>query len=245
MSNWFYYNEKGEKIAITGGQLKWLAKNGKISPETVVETENGKTAPARKVKGLVFITPEPSEESPPEAEQMVETGIYNLAQPPNPFSGTPPELGNLYVAPSVVKNPFTVPFATAPPIVENPFTAPIPSEKYADMPEAIHAETMNWFASIMMFVLVLVLCCITGWVIWWLWTVTTAPPKTAMTETSAITIGEYLPFGGCRSANIRERKPYLSIRFARQIVCKKIKIILAHLVIPILDYLAEKGRIQS
>jgi hypothetical protein len=30
MSNWFYYNEKGEKIAVTGGQLKGLAKAGQI-----------------------------------------------------------------------------------------------------------------------------------------------------------------------------------------------------------------------
>jgi len=55
--------------------------------------------------------------------------------------------------------------AAPPPIVENPFTAPVPEEECADMPEAIHAETMNWFASILMLVLVFVLCCVTGWMI--------------------------------------------------------------------------------
>ena len=54
MSKWFYYNESGEKIEVTGGQLKGLAKTGMITPDTIVETEEGKTAPARRVKGLTF-----------------------------------------------------------------------------------------------------------------------------------------------------------------------------------------------
>jgi len=54
MTKWFYYNENGEKIEVTGGQLKGLAKAGRITPNTVVETAEGKTAPARKVNGLVF-----------------------------------------------------------------------------------------------------------------------------------------------------------------------------------------------
>ena len=49
-SNWFYYNEKGEKTSVTGGQLKWLAKNGKITPGTLIETEDGRTAPAIKIR---------------------------------------------------------------------------------------------------------------------------------------------------------------------------------------------------
>ena len=55
MAKWFYYNESGEKIEVTGGQLKGLAKTGRITPETIVETEEGRTAPARKVKGLTFV----------------------------------------------------------------------------------------------------------------------------------------------------------------------------------------------
>ena len=34
MSKWFYYNESGEKIEVTGGQLKGLAKTGMITPDT-------------------------------------------------------------------------------------------------------------------------------------------------------------------------------------------------------------------
>jgi len=54
MAKWFYYNENGDKIEVTGGQLKGLAKAGVITPETMIETEEGKTAPARRVKGLTF-----------------------------------------------------------------------------------------------------------------------------------------------------------------------------------------------
>jgi uncharacterized Zn finger protein (UPF0148 family) len=54
MSNWYYYDEKGEKIEVTGGQLKGLAKEGLITPETLVETSDGKTGRAGKVQGLTF-----------------------------------------------------------------------------------------------------------------------------------------------------------------------------------------------
>ena len=54
MATWFYYNENGDKIQVTGRQLKGLAKNGHVTPETIVETEEGKQAPAGKVKGLTF-----------------------------------------------------------------------------------------------------------------------------------------------------------------------------------------------
>jgi len=64
MAKWFYHNGNGEKIEVTGGQLKGLAKAGMITPDTIVETEEGKTAPARKVKGLTFgETIQPSAES--------------------------------------------------------------------------------------------------------------------------------------------------------------------------------------
>jgi hypothetical protein len=90
MSNWYYYNEKDEKIAVTGGQLKWLAKNGKITPETVVETEEGKTAPAGKVKGLTFVaTVQPKTSLPTlPVEQNPSTAIPPV--PPNPFTATIP-----------------------------------------------------------------------------------------------------------------------------------------------------------
>ena len=47
MANWYYYNEDGEKIEVTGKELKDLAKQGVITPVTMIETEEGKSAPAR------------------------------------------------------------------------------------------------------------------------------------------------------------------------------------------------------
>ena len=144
MSNWYYTNKNGERIGVTGGQLKWLAKNGKITPETIVETEDGKTALARKVKGLTFITPEsiPTESAPPEPAQPAESEIYGLAAPhpaPSPFLASMPETVNMSAsAQSESASPFSIPvsetaspFTTSMPEVtkpaDNPFTATIPS----------------------------------------------------------------------------------------------------------------------
>jgi len=87
---WHYYDKNGEKQGpISGGQLKGLAKAGLITPETIIETETGKTALARKVKGLVFA----------EAVQTAPTSVLS----------TPPDVGNPFTATlSAVTNPPTV-----------------------------------------------------------------------------------------------------------------------------------------
>jgi len=64
MAKWHYYNENGEKISVTGGQLKGLAKAGVITRDTIVETEGGKSAPARRIKGLKFAEPAQSKPLP-------------------------------------------------------------------------------------------------------------------------------------------------------------------------------------
>jgi hypothetical protein len=76
MANWYYYNDKNEKIGpIRGRELNALAQQGTITPETVVETEDGKKATASQVKGLTFggtvatgqnpfMTPLPAAENP-------------------------------------------------------------------------------------------------------------------------------------------------------------------------------------
>ena len=51
MAKWFYYNGTGAKIEVTGGQLKCLAKAGKITPETIVETDDGEKSTGTKGKG--------------------------------------------------------------------------------------------------------------------------------------------------------------------------------------------------
>ena len=51
---WYYFDGNGEKIAVTGKQIKELARQGVITPETILENPEGRTAPAKKAKGLVF-----------------------------------------------------------------------------------------------------------------------------------------------------------------------------------------------
>ena len=136
MAKWFYYNEQGDKVEVTGGLLKGLAKAGVITPDTIVETEEGKTAPARKVKGLVFATsmqPETiaSESATPKTE------IYGLSQtnPPvavNTSTTVVPEEVNpfdtiaLHTDESAIVFPVPEevnPFAAEPVVEENPFAS--------------------------------------------------------------------------------------------------------------------------
>ena len=83
MAIWYYYNTNGEKIEVTSRQLRELAQQGIVTPETIIETEEGKSAPARKVKGLTF-----AETKPPETE------IYGLSQP-EPIVRTSKSMYNL------------------------------------------------------------------------------------------------------------------------------------------------------
>jgi len=122
MATWYYYNEKGTKIEVSGGKLKGLAKAGLITPDTIVETEDGKTARAGKVRGLTFITPPPQSETGllPSNEVAITTPdtaeIYSLVPPPKPPSTfttpAPAETESIAPNPSVVKNPFTIPVPT-------------------------------------------------------------------------------------------------------------------------------------
>ena len=54
MTSWYYYNENGEKIEVSGKELKELAGQGAITPETVVETHDGRTGLAKNMKGLIL-----------------------------------------------------------------------------------------------------------------------------------------------------------------------------------------------
>lgn len=55
MSHWFYFDNNGTKQGpITTVQLKTLAQKGVVTSETLIETEQGKQAPAGKIRGLEF-----------------------------------------------------------------------------------------------------------------------------------------------------------------------------------------------
>jgi hypothetical protein len=55
MTNWYYYDADGQKLGpIRGRDLSAFAKNGTVTPETVVENEQGKKGKAGQVQGLEF-----------------------------------------------------------------------------------------------------------------------------------------------------------------------------------------------
>jgi len=55
MAKWHYYDENGNKIGpVRGRELKELAQQGAIAPDTRVEDENGLVALAKQVTGLSF-----------------------------------------------------------------------------------------------------------------------------------------------------------------------------------------------
>ena len=57
MPNWFYYDELGTRNGpVPSEDLKYLADTGVVTPETIVETDSGKQAYAKDVRGLFKIT---------------------------------------------------------------------------------------------------------------------------------------------------------------------------------------------
>ena len=98
MANWHYYNENGEKIGpIRGRDLKQLAQQGTVTPNTRVEDENGRTALAKNVTGLPFYEAKRSGIAPPK-----------VAQPEK----APSEPSSVMLPPSAEVNPFVVPIPT-------------------------------------------------------------------------------------------------------------------------------------
>jgi hypothetical protein len=169
MSTWFYYNGNGERISVTGGQLKGLAKAGLITPETIIETEEGKSAPARKVKGLTFsaladtatkltITPTDSGEvyglvAPPPAPspftammpEAVETPVDDTSKGENPFIAfMSAVMADTFVdAPSETDSPFTAPMSIEAQPTDNPFTATMPTASPA-IPQCVSTSKKGW-----------------------------------------------------------------------------------------------------
>ena len=83
MANWYYYNENGEKIGpIRGRELKQLAKEETITPETSVEDEKGRVALAKNVTGLTFPKAVHSEPTQPESDSstIIPTTQNNTSQ---------------------------------------------------------------------------------------------------------------------------------------------------------------------
>ena len=87
MPNYFFTNSNGTKQGpVNGQQLKALAAQGLITPETIVETEQGKSAPAGKVNGLIFGLIFTVATPPPHLAGM----NLSTATTSSPFTQTPP-----------------------------------------------------------------------------------------------------------------------------------------------------------
>ena len=115
MANWHYYNETGEKIGpVQRRDIKRLAELGTITPETMIEDENGRSAPAKKLKSLTF-------PAKPKNDHIVPS--YS----PLHSETTPIEQNPFTAAIPVEENPFT---ATIP-VEENPFIATMPKMRQA------------------------------------------------------------------------------------------------------------------
>ena len=105
MAKWHYYNENGEKIGpIRGRELKALAERGTVMPDTIVETEEGKTAPAKNVKGLTFLATTSHgilrPKVPPTETTLPKSPLEAVLLAPNPFTVSTPDV-------PAAKNPFT------------------------------------------------------------------------------------------------------------------------------------------
>jgi len=113
MSNWFYYdNDRQKRGPFTGKQIKELAEKGKITPDTILENETGKSTPAKNTKGLTF----PEKQASEVPTQPVKKHPNPLAAP-NSMAGIWPTLATKEEYENYRKSILT-PLATPLPIVE-------------------------------------------------------------------------------------------------------------------------------
>jgi hypothetical protein len=142
MADWYYYNESGEKVGpIRGRELKRLAQQGTVTPETRIEDENGRIALARNVTGLTFPEVARSELVPLEsstallppsadtgnrtdntAENLEEQDFERLREDAERLQKQQEQITR-QAPPTVGANPFTVSVPTG----NNPFVTPKPT----------------------------------------------------------------------------------------------------------------------
>ena len=103
MAKWYYYNDNGERTGpFRGRELKQLALQGTITPETLIENDEGTSLLAGLAEYLRF-----------------SKTVYEKTPSPQPVLFAEP---NPFTAPMPVEpNPFTLPM----PVEPNPFTVPV------------------------------------------------------------------------------------------------------------------------
>ena len=95
--DWYYYNENDEKVGpVRGSDLKQLAEQGTITPDTQVEDQNGKTALAGKVIGLFERLEKLGTDNPPKRDDLLPGACCYMPAPSRPWLPHPdPHTGKL------------------------------------------------------------------------------------------------------------------------------------------------------
>ena len=91
MATWYYYNENGDKVGpVRGRELKRLATQGIITPETWIENEEGMSLPAGNAKYLKFPEATPTDEAtsitpltPPSPPVVIPASLLNNGNVPD------------------------------------------------------------------------------------------------------------------------------------------------------------------
>lgn len=114
MTNWYVYNAKGEKVGpVSSSTLKEWARQKRIAPETIVETEDGRRAPAGKIKGMEFPDDAPVILSAPPTVSTAQPAAQPTVQPTafQPVSPVPVPLqpANVSQSPQSVPAPASNP----------------------------------------------------------------------------------------------------------------------------------------
>lgn len=186
MAKWHYYNENNEKIGpIRGRDLKQLARQGTVMPETRVEDENGKIALAKHVTGLTFLETtqpgaEPSESSsitlpPPavstpisSAEDLEEQDFEQLREDferlqKQELLKTQKSTTLPTPSPKVIPT-VTNPLTATQPLTGNPFSTPTPDQMTPSVvatPVSKRNRTSHW--GIISGILILAVVGVIGW----------------------------------------------------------------------------------
>ena len=173
MATWYYYNANNEKIGpLKGRELKQLAQQGTITPETKIEDSEGRTAVAKNVTGLSFAGAVPSQvedlgEQDFERLRADIDRLQNQQEKKQPVPQAPP------VPPPAGPNPFSAPVPGTAPAGVNPFSAPVPPpilhrnrKPLGEMMAAAMQTTMSLITSAVGMVLALMLAVVVILLIW-------------------------------------------------------------------------------
>ena len=172
---WYYYNENNEKIGpVRSRELKNLVEQGTVTPETKVEDGEGRTALAKSVTGLTFAETAHSKVEDLDEQDFarLREDIGRLQNQQEKQQPVPKAKASSVSSPAPAgPNPFSVPVPGAVPAGANPFSASIPpvrppSRTFGEIMAATMKATMDFLASTIGFIVVLILMVFVVWMLY-------------------------------------------------------------------------------